>query len=167
MRGVGRNEGPNVTQNLVVEFLFSPGSRYSYLASSQISQLEHETGCRVDWRPVNGGDIRALRGHDPFSGEAVSGKYDWAYRERDALQWANYYGIHFREPPSNLDFADELSSTFPDPDHSVGESRFVILGRTESDRYVVVGFTERGDRIRLISARPMTRRERQAYESQG
>jgi 2-hydroxychromene-2-carboxylate isomerase len=88
-----------------VEFFFSPGSRYSYLAASQIPLLEADTGCIVEWRPVNGQDIRKLRGRDPFEGEAVSGQYDWAYREQDARAWADYYGIRFREPPSHhLDF---------------------------------------------------------------
>lgn len=63
--------------------------------------LEAETGCKVDWRPVNGGDIRKLRHRDPFEGEPVSGQYDWSYRERDARLWADYYGIPFREPPSH------------------------------------------------------------------
>ena len=88
-----------------VEFFFSPGSRYSYLAASQMSLLEAETGCVIDWRPVNGRDIRMLRRRDPFQGEPVSGQYDWSYRERDARLWADYYGIRFREPPSHdLDF---------------------------------------------------------------
>jgi 2-hydroxychromene-2-carboxylate isomerase len=85
----------------MVEFFFSPGSRYSYLAASQIASIESETGCRIDWRPVNGPDIRALRGRDPFAGEPVSGQYDWAYRRRDAEAWADYYGIPFREPPTH------------------------------------------------------------------
>jgi 2-hydroxychromene-2-carboxylate isomerase len=85
----------------LVEFLFSPGSRYSYLAASQIGSIESETGCRVDWRPVNGPDLRALRGRDPFAGEPVSGQYDWTYRRRDAEAWADYYGIRFREPPTH------------------------------------------------------------------
>src|SRR5262249_4751516 len=52
-----------------VEFFFSPGSRYSYLAASQMALLEAETGSPVDWRPVNGGDIRKFRRRDPFEGE--------------------------------------------------------------------------------------------------
>lgn len=85
----------------IVEFFFSPGSRYSYLAASQMPLLEAETGCTVDWRPVNSAEIRTLRGHDPFVGEPVSGQYDWPYRERDARLWADYYGIPFREPPTH------------------------------------------------------------------
>jgi 2-hydroxychromene-2-carboxylate isomerase len=63
--------------------------------------LESATGCLVDWRPVHGPDIRALRGHDPFVGVPVSGQYDWAYRRRDAERWADHYGIPFREPPTH------------------------------------------------------------------
>jgi 2-hydroxychromene-2-carboxylate isomerase/heme-degrading monooxygenase HmoA len=91
----------------VVEFFFSPGSRYSYLAASQMKALEVDTGFRVDWRPVNGADIRELRGRDPFAGVAVSGQYEWAYRWRDAERWARAYGIPFREPPDR-DFDSDL-----------------------------------------------------------
>jgi len=61
-------------------------------------------------------------------------------------------------------FAGNISSTVADPDHSLEEERFVIFGKTLRDRHLVVAFTERGGRIRIISAREMTRRERQAYE---
>jgi 2-hydroxychromene-2-carboxylate isomerase len=82
-----------------VEFFFSPASRYSYLAASQMPALEAETGCRVEWRPVNGVEVRALRGRDPFAGAPVSGQYDWGYRRLDAERWADHYGIPFHEPP--------------------------------------------------------------------
>ena len=89
----------------IVEFFFSPGSRYSYLAASQVPGLERETGCRVEWRPVHGTDIRVLRGHDPFDGPPVSGQYDWDYRRADAEAWADYYGIPFVELRSHdIDF---------------------------------------------------------------
>src|SRR5204862_616806 len=89
----------------VVDFYYSIGSRYSYLASTQITKLEGETGCRVLWHPVNGPDIRALRGRDPFAGEPLSGQYEWSYRRYDAKCWADYYGVPFREPTSpHFDF---------------------------------------------------------------
>ncbi|MFZ1625898.1 MAG: BrnT family toxin [Gammaproteobacteria bacterium] len=50
----------------------------------------------------------------------------------------------------------------PGPLHR--RERFAIFGRTLKDRYLVVAFTDRGGRLRIISAREMTRRERQAYE---
>ena len=49
-----------------VEFFFAPGSRYSYLAASQVPALERETGCTVEWRPVSGTEIRSFRGRDAF-----------------------------------------------------------------------------------------------------
>jgi uncharacterized DUF497 family protein len=67
-------------------------------------------------------------------------------------------------------FADPLSSTFPDPEHSLGEERFVIFGLSHLGRVLAVMYSERhrpGDNaevIRLISAREATRSERTAYE---
>ena len=84
----------------VVDFYYSIGSRYSYLASTQMAKLEAETGCRVRWRPVDGREIRKLRGRDPFAGEPLSGQYEWPYRRYDAECWADYYAVPFREPPN-------------------------------------------------------------------
>ena len=81
-----------------VEFFFSPASRYSYLASTQIRVLESEARCSVVWRPVHGPDIRRLRGRDPFSGPALSGQYEPSYRRADAEAWAEQYGVPFQEP---------------------------------------------------------------------
>ena len=61
-------------------------------------------------------------------------------------------------------FEDDHSSSVRDPDHSLDEDRYLIFGVSKGGRYLVVSYTERGDRIRLISARPMTPRERKAYE---
>lgn len=72
------------------------------------------------------------------------------------------HGVDFSEA-SEL-FADDYSSAVPDPDHSFDEERFLIFGRTAAGRHLVAAFTDRDDRIRIISARPMTRRERRAYE---
>jgi uncharacterized protein len=67
-------------------------------------------------------------------------------------------------PEAATAFADQLSLTIPDPDHSVGEERFVLIGQSERRRLVVVAHVERGDLIRIISARPATRPERKTYE---
>jgi hypothetical protein len=72
------------------------------------------------------------------------------------------HGVSFEEATEV--FGDELSSTVPDPDHSEYEQRFVIFGCTREGRHLVVGFTDRGAKIRIITARPMTARERNAYE---
>lgn len=60
-------------------------------------------------------------------------------------------------------FADPLSFTRFDPDHSADEDRFLLLGATQSGRLVVVAHTDRGESIRIISARLASTRERRAY----
>ena len=72
------------------------------------------------------------------------------------------HGVSFFEATEV--FGDPLSSTVEDPDHSEAEYRLLIFGQTFSQKYHVVSFTERDDRIRLITAREMTRYERTAYE---
>ena len=72
------------------------------------------------------------------------------------------HGVSF--PEASTAFEDPLSITIPDPDHSEDEARFVLLGMTFRGRLVVVVHTDRGDAVRLISARLATRRERSAHE---
>ena len=64
-------------------------------------------------------------------------------------------------------FGDSLSITIPDPDHSDGEARFLIIGRSSRDRVLVVSHVERGQNIRIISARAAGARERRQYASEG
>jgi uncharacterized protein len=61
-------------------------------------------------------------------------------------------------------FNDSLSITFPDPQHSIGENRYVIIGLSGYGQLLVVSHTDRRDRIRIISARKATRQERRFYE---
>jgi uncharacterized DUF497 family protein len=70
--------------------------------------------------------------------------------------------ISFEEATSA--FYDALSVTIADPDHSVNESRFLLIGMTTTRRLVVVAHTDRGGRIRIINARRATRQERASYE---
>jgi uncharacterized DUF497 family protein len=72
------------------------------------------------------------------------------------------HGISFVEASEVFD--DDHSSSVPDPDHSASEQRYLIFGISKQGKHLVVSYTERGDRIRLISARQMTPRERRAYE---
>jgi uncharacterized DUF497 family protein len=61
-------------------------------------------------------------------------------------------------------FRDPLSRTFPDPEHSEGEERYLEIGHSEGGRLIIVGYTERQGQVRIISARLATRRERRSYE---
>jgi uncharacterized DUF497 family protein len=63
-------------------------------------------------------------------------------------------------------FRDPLGITVFDPDHSRNEDRYLTVGKTDRGRAVVVAHTDRGDRTRLISARELTRAEREDYEEE-
>lgn len=70
--------------------------------------------------------------------------------------------VSFEEAATVL--GDPLSVTLDDPDHSESEPRSLLLGRASTSRLLIVAITERGEAVRLISARPMTPRERRTYE---
>jgi 2-hydroxychromene-2-carboxylate isomerase len=87
-----------------VEFYYSVGSRYSYLASTQLHALAAECNCRFEWLPVNSAELMSRFGRNPFAGQPVSGQYEWSYRERDAKRWAMLYGVPFLEPRGRVEF---------------------------------------------------------------
>jgi uncharacterized DUF497 family protein len=61
-------------------------------------------------------------------------------------------------------FLDPLAITFGDPDHAIHEDREITIGHTREGQLLFVSHCERGNRIRIISARPATTRERKQYE---
>jgi hypothetical protein len=72
------------------------------------------------------------------------------------------HGVSFEEAASI--FNDPLSINFDDPEHSLEENRYIIIGLSNQGRYLFVSHTERDDKIRLISARLVTPKERRYYE---
>ena len=72
------------------------------------------------------------------------------------------HGVSFDE--ATTVFGDPLALTYTDPDHSAAEIRYLTFGHSVSGRPVVVAHTERAAKIRIISAREMTRREVRDYE---
>jgi uncharacterized DUF497 family protein len=72
------------------------------------------------------------------------------------------HGVSFDEAMSV--FSDTLATTFPDDEHSLNEIREVTIGRSKRHRLVAVSHCERRGRIRIISARKLTRAERTHYE---
>jgi 2-hydroxychromene-2-carboxylate isomerase len=91
-----------------VDFYYSIGSRYSYLAATQIDRLKQATGCHVEWHPIDSFRLLAQREISPFSGNPISGQYEWAYRELDAQRWAKLYGVPYLEPRGRVQFDSEL-----------------------------------------------------------
>lgn len=87
-------------------------------------------------------------------------KFEWDNRKAAANE--RKHGVTFNEAATV--FADKLSFTFPDIDHSDDEERYLIIGESMTGKILVVAHTERGENIRLISAREATRKERTFYE---
>jgi uncharacterized protein len=61
-------------------------------------------------------------------------------------------------------FGDPLALTYPDPDHSTSEQRFITVGMSSACRILIVAHADRHENIRIISARRTTPRERKHYE---
>jgi uncharacterized DUF497 family protein len=72
------------------------------------------------------------------------------------------HGVSFEEAATA--FQDPLARIHADPDHSTSESREILIGHSAKGRLILVGFTDRRGRLRLISAREASRRERRDYE---
>ena len=87
-------------------------------------------------------------------------KFEWD--ENKAADNLQKHGVSFGEAATV--FGDSLAITYQDPAHSDEEDRYLTFGHSSLSRLIVVSHTDRGDRIRLISAREMTRRERTDYE---
>jgi uncharacterized protein len=87
-------------------------------------------------------------------------EFEWDPQKTEANQ--KKHDVSFDE--ASTVFGDPLAVIIPDPDHSEREERMLLLGRSKTGNLLVVAHTERGERIRLISARKATRRERRDYE---
>jgi len=61
-------------------------------------------------------------------------------------------------------FGDPLGVTYSDPDHSISEQRFITVGTSSADRVLIVAHVDRNEKVRIISARKTTQRERKHYE---
>jgi len=90
----------------------------------------------------------------------VSIFFEWSSAKAAANE--SKHAVSFEEAVTC--FADPLSITIPDPMHSMGEMRFVLLGLSYRQRLLVVAHTEEGATIRMISARLATRAEARQYE---
>lgn len=87
-------------------------------------------------------------------------KFIWDSRKAQAN--LRKHGVSFQEAVTVL--YDPMSATTPDPDHSISEFRYITFGLSNQGRVLVVSHTERGETIRIISARLASKRERHIYE---
>ena len=90
--------------------------------------------------------------------------FEW--NEHKRAKNLKIHGIDFRESTEVFTevFDDPLALLRSDPDHSRGEHRFIIVGRSKSERVLLTVFTDRYGEIRIISSRRATRREVRDYE---
>jgi uncharacterized DUF497 family protein len=85
----------------------------------------------------------------------------FAWDPRKAKRNLAKHGLSFDDAATVFD--DDLFVVFADPDHSIEESRFIVMGRSKQGRLLVVAYTERSDAIRIVSAREATRQEQRIY----
>jgi uncharacterized protein len=87
---------------------------------------------------------------------------DFEWDEEKAAANLEKHGVSFEEAKTVFD--DPLYVDFYNPGHSYDEHRYIIIGESQRGRLLLVSYVERDDVIRLISAREVTRSEREAYE---
>ena len=88
-------------------------------------------------------------------------KFEWD--QRKAKMNIRKHRVSFEEA-ATVFLLDEFLSTSEDPDHAYGERRFITVGLSAKRRLLTICHAERGEFIRIISARPVTRHEREIYE---
>ena len=89
-------------------------------------------------------------------------RFEW--NEEKAARNLSVHDVSFDE--AKTVFSDPLFLIALDPEHSIDERRYVIMGESNAGRLLVVAYTEREHTTRLISAREATRKERQSYEQE-
>lgn len=87
-------------------------------------------------------------------------EFEW--NPRKAAENLRRHKVSFNEAATV--FGDSLSATASDPDHSIEERRYITIGLSNRGRLLMVAHVESHERIRIISARTLTRSERKAYE---
>ena len=88
-------------------------------------------------------------------------RFEWDENKNQINQ--QKHGISFEE--AQTVFFDDYAILFDDPDHSIGEERFLIIGVTENEKVCIVShcYKDTGNVIRIISARPATKNEKKTY----
>ena len=87
-------------------------------------------------------------------------EFEWDPRKADRN--LKKHGVSFAE--AGTVFGDELAITVSDPDHSGEEDRYLTVGQSNRHRLLIISHTDRGNKIRIISARELTKAEQKEYE---
>lgn len=89
-------------------------------------------------------------------------KFEWDKEKAESN--LKKHGISFDEAISAFD--DLFNVDLFDPKHSEDENRFILVGQSENESILIVSYAERGDKIRIITARKVTSKERKDYENE-
>ncbi|MDX6289229.1 MAG: uncharacterized protein QOH42_1028 [Blastocatellia bacterium] len=92
------------------------------------------------------------------------GLLEFEWDSKKAASNLRKHGISFEEAASV--FSDVLASVYQDPDHSAREQRYLTIGTSEQGRLLHIAYADRGERIRIINARKVTKMERDLYEKE-
>ena len=90
----------------------------------------------------------------------MSHLFEW--HPQKAASNASKHGVTFEEAQAVFD--DPFAAIFLDDDHSDQEEREIIIGHSVEQQILLVSFTQRGETVRIISARRATTKERREYE---
>ena len=89
-------------------------------------------------------------------------EFEWDRRK--AKYNLRKHGVSFEEASTVFD--DVLAAFYEDPDHSVHEKRFLMIGTSARGRLFYIAFADRNERMRIISARMPTKEEKKLYEEE-
>ena len=94
----------------------------------------------------------------------LKGALEFEWDPKKAASNLRKHRVSFEEAASV--FNDLLATVYEDPDHSVREKRYLTIGTSAQGRLLHIAFADRGERIRIINARRVTRKERELYEEE-
>jgi len=89
-------------------------------------------------------------------------KFDWDTKKADNN--LKKHNVSFHEAATV--FGDPLAITYDDPDHSINEKRYLTFGLSRFNRLLIVSHTDSEGKMRIISARLMTKKEQRIYENE-
>lgn len=93
-----------------------------------------------------------------------NGLLEFEWDPKKAASNLRKHGVSFEEAASV--FKDLLATVYEDPDHSAREKRFLTIGTSTRGRLLHIAYADRGERIRIINARKVTKKERDLYEKE-
>ena len=98
--------------------------------------------------------------YDAFTLSCIRLKFEWD--DTKEIENRRKHGVAFED--AKVAFDDVFARVIADPDHSLGEERFILLGMNVNQLLVVCHCEVAPDVIRIISARRASRHERTEYE---